>query len=863
MAQQQRTVSLKTEPTRWMCLAFAAGSLSLGCSASAWAEFNMSFVHGSENVNAAHAVAEGNALPPGEYPFAIYLNKQQVDNKVIRFTAKEGAAAQPCLTVEDLLNYGVKLPDTLTPGSCVDVAAAVNGATLSFDPAVQQIDLSVPQVMLAQHARGAIPTTLYDQGINAAFSNYSLNYNRNSSQRQSGQNSEYTFLSLNNGLNLWNWRLRNNMTMNKVSGQAAQWDNIATWAETDIASWRSRLQLGQASTNNTVFNSIQFRGAQLSSVDDMLPESLRGYAPVVRGVAATNARVDIRQNGYVVYSTNVAPGPFEIRDIYPHSNSGDLQVTVNEADGTRKHFTVSYSSIANMLREGIWNYQLTAGRYQNGDTRYTPNFMQGTLARGIAYGLTPYGGLIVADNYRAAALGVAKNMGEWGAISIDGSYSDTTLANGERARGQSYRFLYSKSLNQMGTNVQLAGYRYATSGYYDFADAVEERSRWRQGIYENNYYNPGDEQTGIPDLDNRNQHRVYTSRYANKRERVDVSINQQLWQGATLYANVSSQSYWGGGGRDRTVQLGYNDAFKRISYGVYLQDTRSQYGYADRSINLSVSIPLNWGRENHSASLNVSGTHSRQSGDSYNTGISGTALSDQRLSYALSTGHTESAGQSSALNLGYRGAYGNLDGSYSYSNSYNQLGLGLSGGVLLHSGGVTLSQPLQNTVILVEAKHASGVRLDNQTGVAIDPFGYAVVPSATPYRFNAVALHTQDFEPGLDVPVASKQVVPTEKAIVKVRFDTFYGVSLLIHSHLNDGGYPAVGASVFNPQGRNSGTVGLNGDLYVSGAQPGEKLTLRWGNQPGQQCTLALPSDLSMRNTTAGYQELTLPCQTQ
>lgn len=173
------------------------------------------------------------------------------------------------------------------------------------------------------------------------------------------------------------------------------------------------------------------------------------------------------------------------------------------------------------------------------------------------------------------------------------------------------------------------------------------------------------------------------------------------------------------------------------------------------------------------------------------------------MSYSVTTGHSESGGQSSALNLNYHGAYGNLDGSYSYSysNSYNQVGLGASGGVLLHAGGVTLSQPLQNTIILVEAKHAHGVRVDNQSGVSIDPFGYAVVPSATPYRFNAVSLHTQDFQPGLDVPVASKQVVPTEKAIVRVRFDTFYGVSLLIHSRLAQGGLSGGGGQRLQPAG--------------------------------------------------------------
>ena len=88
------------------------------------------------------------------------------------------------------------------------------------------------------------------------------------------------------------------------------------------------------------------------------------------------------------------------------------------------------------------------------------------------YGLTPFGGAIIAEHYRSAAVGIGKSP-DRGAISVDGSISDTELANGDRKQGQSFRFLYSKSLNQMGTNFQLAGYRYATSGYYDLSDAVQ------------------------------------------------------------------------------------------------------------------------------------------------------------------------------------------------------------------------------------------------------------------------------------------------------------------------------------------------------------------------------------------------------
>lgn len=365
-----------------------------------------------------------------------------------------------------------------------------------------------------------------------------------------------------------------------------------------------------------------------------------------------------------------------------------------------------------------------------------------------------------------------------------------------------------------------------------------------------------------PAFPSNNQKRTrYTARYGNKRERVELSLSQQLWAGASLYANVSHQNYWGVSGNDRTIQLGYNDGFKRISYGVYLQDTRGQYGYSDRSVNFTMSIPLDWGQNNNSTTANFSAAHSKQSGDSYSTGISGTMLDDRRMNYSVSTGHTQSSGQSSNLNPGYSSSIGNIDGSYAYSSKYRQQGLGLSGGLLVHSGGATLTQPLQNTILLVEAKDAKGVRLENQPGVTIDRFGYAVVPSATAYRYNYVALRTEDFGPGTDVPVASKQVVPTEKSVVKVSFDTFKGVSLLIHARLGDNGYPAIGAGVFNAAGRNSGTVGLNGATYVSGVQAGEKLTIKWGPKADQQCVLPIPANVGDKQVAMGYQELTLQCQ--
>ena len=47
----------------------------------------------------------------------------------------------------------------------------------------------------------------------------------------------------------------------------------------------------------------------------MLPPNLRGYAPEVTGVAKSNAKVIISQQGRVLYETTVAVGPFRIQDL--------------------------------------------------------------------------------------------------------------------------------------------------------------------------------------------------------------------------------------------------------------------------------------------------------------------------------------------------------------------------------------------------------------------------------------------------------------------------------------------------------------------------------------------------------------------
>lgn len=166
--------------------------------------------------------------------------------------------------------------------------------------------------------------------------------------------------------------MRNYTTWSYNSGGGGRqsedrWDTVYTYAQRNIISMKSLLTLGESSSPSDVFDSVSFRGAQLASDDDMLPESLRGYAPVVRGIARSNAQVVIRQNGYVIYQSYVAPGAFEISDMYPTGGSGDLDVTIKEADGSEQHMTVPFASLPVLQREGRLKYALTSGQYRTYD----------------------------------------------------------------------------------------------------------------------------------------------------------------------------------------------------------------------------------------------------------------------------------------------------------------------------------------------------------------------------------------------------------------------------------------------------------------------------------------------------------------
>lgn len=834
--------------------------------------FNPAFLSNDPAAVADLSRFEGGTQAPGTYRVDIYLNEAFQSRRDIQFLAATSATEHraddtgltACLTPTMLSAMGVNTEHQpalaqAAPDKCLDISSAIEGATAQFNFELLRLDISVPQAMMNNTARGYIPPSQWSEGINALMLNY--NFNGSTSHNRHSGTSNNDFLGLNSGLNIGPWRLRDYSTWSYSSSNhdsRSDWQHINTWLERAIIPLRSELVMGDSMTPSDVFDSVGFRGMQLASDDNMLPDSLRGFAPTIHGIARSHAQVTVRQNGYTIYQNYVPPGAFEINDLFPTSSSGDLVVEVKETDGSVNIYTVPYASVPVLQREGRIKYAVVAGKYRSSSNQQDEiNFAQSTLIWGLPGGFTAYGGTQLAHNYQAFALGMGVNIGSFGALSFDVTQANSTLADDSQHRGASLRFLYGKSLNSTGTNFQLIGYRYSTTGFYTL-----EESTWQHmsgSVQHDQEDETRTEETTTDYYDLRN----------NKRDKIQINVSQQLGGNGSVYINGSRQTYWQTGEVNSLLQTGYSGNMWGISWTLnYSYNKIPGLRDADSRVALGISVPLSqWlapagdvTQQQHTAYATYNISNDTRGQTTQNAGLSGTLLEDNNLNYSIQQGYqNQGGGASGSIALDYDGSWGSASAGYNYSNNgdYQQVNYGLSGAVVAHRNGVTLSQPLGETNILISAPGAGDVKVEGTPGLYTDWRGYAVVPYATTYRRNRMALDTTSLPDNVDLDDTVVSVVPTRGALVRASFDTHIGARALFTLQHHGKGIP-FGAMVTSETGSSS-IVGDDGQVYLSGLPLSGKLAVRWGDGDSRQCvtTYTLPDDAASK----AINKLTRVCQ--
>lgn len=810
-------------------------------------EFNTDVLDAEDKKNIDFSrFSQAGYILPGTYQMQVTLNGSALGNDMPisfyprgnLFPAGKGDKTMPmpeaCLPVDMVDRLGLtegaqQAVKSWHQGQCADLSA-LKGTQVRGDIANSVLSINMPQAWLEYTDASWLPPSRWDNGIPGLL----FDYNANVSANQSHGDSEHQDASVSGtiGANAGAWRLRADYQgsyahdSNRLSRSEHDFNFSRVYLYRALPSLRSVMTLGENYINSNLFESWRYTGANLASDERMLPPNLRGYAPEIIGVANTNARVTVTQQGRVIYDSTVPAGPFRIQSL-DSAISGQLDVKVQEQDGRVQTFSVSTASVPYLTRSGQLRYQVTSGRPSTWHHNVEgPAFINEEASWGISNTWSVYGGNILSDTYQALALGVGRDLFQLGAIALDVTQSRARFPHRDNEQGKSWRLSYSKHFDEANADITFAGYRFSEKHYLSMQQYLDRRYR--------DDYN-----------------------YNQQKERYQINLYKRFEAAGHPFSaglNYEYQTYWD---RGTTGQYSANAGtwFDIPAWGlrnVSVNATAVRSRYYDRNndaLNLTVSIPWRTGTTSWSSSY--SDKHFGQNVGYYDQ------IGDLD-NYSLNAGLDQKQGHSARSNFNgmytHHGELATVTANAGISEgSYTSVGFGANGGLTVTAKGAALHAGGYNgsTRLMVDTDGIAGVPIDNGR-VVTNPWGIGVVTNVNSYYLTTAQVDVNKTADDVEATRSVVETALTDGAIGYRRFEVLKGKRLFAILRLANGHYPPFGASIRDAKGKELGIVGDKGLSWLSGITPGAVLDVAWEGKA--QCHTSIPNEIT------GTQ-LLLPCR--
>lgn len=746
-------------------------------------------------------------LPEGIYDLQVEVNGRIVGTYAIqlKYSGKEEEGAKPCFTRQivkklNLTEAAFKTLNDNSTSTCIKLDL-LKGTVVNTKLSEQNIYINIPANYLEQDYPNWDPPSRWDDGIPGVLLDYYVDLQKRM-HHISGNDQSATGMGT-AGLNAGPWRLRGDWRAASSENTKFRWDRIYAWRA--IPQLKSKLSAGEIYNQSSIFDSFLFRGAMLKSDESMLPPALRGYAPEITGIARSNAKVIVSQGKRILYETQVAAGPFRIQDM-SDSISGQLEVEVQEQDGSTQRFNIDTASIPYLTRPGSVQYAITAGKPS--DIRHRvrgPVFSSGELSWGVSNGWSLYGGLLAGQDYQAAVTGFGRDLLILGAVSLDATESRAVMPDKKKAVGRSYRLSYSKSFDEIKSQVTFAGYRFSERNFMNMDD----------------YLNTLNFRTSSP----------------GSKEMYTISFSKQLTEAdANMYINYNRRTYW-----HRPASEYWALAFSKtlrsgllknasISVSAYTNEggkTRDNGGF------LNLSIPFGQG-------LRLGGGASFGNDNRYFTSVSGST--SERTSFQASAGKSRRANDVSGY-LDTSTDFAELTGNADYSSTGDLAGgVSIRGGITMtaHGGAFHRVNAMGDTRLLIDTDGVSNVPVRGYgDSVMSNRAGKAVISDINSYYRNQISVDIENLNMRAEALNSVTEATLTEGAVGYRHFDILSGDKELLTVSLPDGSAPPLGAVARNMKGQDTGIFDDNGVVYLSGIRPGEKMDIIWGGK--ERCSLHFP----------------------
>lgn len=659
-------------------------------------------------------------------------------------------------------------------------------------PGKEEIRLIVPTDAFRARTRA----DTFSRGGVAGLLNYDM---LTMDSRHAGGTSAFRSLSTEAGLNVGDWIFRSRQSYTSQNGKE-RLQHLHAYGQKTLTGLGSTVQGGQINIASSIFPGESIMGVQIVP-EDALRADARDNAAVVEGLANTQARVEVRQNHALIYSTVVPPGPFSLTGLPLLNGSSDLEVTVIEADGSRRPFTIPAAALGATAFRTTAGYAFAVGRYRpygngNGNSQDKPWVATGTGTWALDKRTHLTAGAMAASRYQAAAWAVNRMVMPG---TMAGFRQAVSSATKEGVRGTQVNASLSSVISPAVSASVSATQQ--TQGYRDLADTVNADlldTEWTRQRHKSQY--TGSVGWTHPDFGGFRLAWSQSSTFDGRNIQRTVGSWVKSFRHATVSLNVERS----------TGDLGrFNN--KSAAY-------------------VTVSIPL--GSKTVRTSMNRYGDRTR-------TGATLNERVNDTLSYQVSTERDSREGSN------------DIDGRLSLQARYAQANVGLSrhgasttysgqlqGGIVAHKDGVTFSPyPVQDTFGIISVGGVSGVKIMTPQGpVWTDAWGRAVAPQLLPFHTSRLEIATPSLPRNIDLVNGYQELDAGRGSVNHIRFGVINARRVLLNA-IGPAGRPLEkGGAVVTSDGQYVTSVVNGGQIFLSDVRDGANLRVTLSN--GDTCKL-------------------------
>lgn len=539
------------------------------------------------------------------------------------------------------------------------------------------------------------------------------------------------------------------------------------------------LRLGDATSSVGQWGqSVHFGGIQYATNFATQPNLITFPLLNMNGQAALPSTVDLYVNGNRTSTLKVPPGPFTINNVPVVTGSGNATMVVRDALGREQVVTSPFYASPTILRPGLQDFSYEAGflrdNYGLSSADYGPGFASGTYRLGLTDRLTGEWHAEMTPDQVTAGIGAAIVPDSIGVLS-------GALAASSGSAGQGG--LAVLGAQHLGSPWSVTAHTQFTTS--DFRDV------------------------GLPPGE------APPSQISNLNLGYAIDPATSLGLSYIYLANRDMPA-------DKIVSASFSRGLGRFGQ-LGISATDSIEGGGGSSVFVTWTVALG---ERTTASL----TRSTQSGNSQWSSMLQKALpAGDGYGYKLEA--TDDGHQVGELDMQNR--VGTYYVQFAQQQGQTSEQASAAGGIALLGGGLHFARALTQSFGLVQLPGYPGVRVyaDHQLIGRTDANGEAMIPVLRPYEENRIGIEQLDLPLDAQFDTLTKIAVPYYRAGVLVKFPVRPAHGALFTIRLEDGKPLPTGATVRVNGGKEEFPVGLQGEVYVTGLGPMNKVEASWRGQ--------------------------------